>query len=103
MTPEGRVKSEVRKILRENAPDVHYIHVPGSQYGKAGAPDYIACVCGWFIAIECKAGKNGQTWLQKEAQTDIEKAWGIYLLINEKNYDLLRNTIEVIRAKENIQ
>lgn len=101
MTPEGKVKAEVRKILRDHAAYVHYEHIPASQFGKAGAADYLACICGRFVSIECKAGKGKQTLLQQVNQKLVEGSGGIYLLINETNYDKLKNLINLIRTRDN--
>lgn len=99
-TPEGKVKSKVREIL--SLAGIEYMHIPASQYGKAGAPDYIACIYGRFVGIECKAGKGKQTLLQQIRQKDIEDSGGAYLLINETNYDTLKEIIETIRHMENM-
>lgn len=48
--------------------------------GKKGCPDIIACLKGRWIGIECKVGKNKLSPFQKQAQEDIEKAGGIYLI-----------------------
>jgi len=59
MTPEGRVKSKVRDLLRSVG--AWYVTPIASAYSRAGVPDYIACHQGRFIAIECKAGKGKTT------------------------------------------
>ena len=63
MTPEGKVKAKVRKKLDE-AKAYYFMPATGG-YGKSGVPDIVACVNGWFIGIECKAGINKPTAYSK--------------------------------------
>ena len=84
MTPEGKVKAKVAKFLK-TVPDCYSFTPVGSMYGRAGVPDIIVCHEGRFVGIEVKApGKlSGQTALQKYAQTQIEQAGGVYLLVDD--------------------
>ena len=94
MTPEGRVKAKVKKILDDiNA--YHFSPQTGG-YGKSGIPDIIACYRGSFFAIECKAGKNTTTALQRRELNAIEDAMGYALVINETNIDQLVEVLEQI-------
>lgn len=89
MTPEGKVKASVRSILRKH--HIHYLHIPGSAFGKNGAPDYVCCVEGRYVEIECKAGKGKQTELQRINQKECVDSKGMYLLVNEENLHSLEN------------
>jgi Holliday junction resolvase len=60
MTPEGKVKKQVKKIL-DDVGAYHFSPMTAG-YGRSGVPDIIACVKGKFIGIECKAGKNEPTF-----------------------------------------
>jgi len=91
-TPEGRVKAKVRDIFKKYG--VYYCHIPGTAFGKGGAPDYICCVNSIFLAVECKAGEGKQTELQKIEQYKIRKSSGRYALINERNLDVLESFIQ---------
>jgi Holliday junction resolvase len=84
MTPEGGVKAKVRALFREL--EIHYVHVPGSAYGKGGAPDYIACVKGLYMEVECKADGGRQTLLQKHQEDKCVKSGGMYVLVNNKGF-----------------
>jgi len=60
-------------------------------------PDIIACYKGIFLAIECKAGKNTTTALQKHNLDLIRKANGLAFVVNEGNIEeLLTQLKEVI-------
>ena len=91
MTPEGKVKDKVVKILKQYG--VYYFFPVTGGYGASGIPDIICCHNGRFIAIECKAGKNKTTPLQDAHIARIRAAGGVAVVINEENVDGLINTI----------
>ena len=82
-TPETKVKRKVTDILKKY--DAYYFFPASNGFGRAGIPDIIACYRGQFIAVECKAGKNTTTALQRKELSAIEEAGGIALVINETN------------------
>jgi Holliday junction resolvase len=85
LTPEGRVKAAVKKVL--DAEGVWYFMPAANGYGRAGIPDFICCVNGYFLAIECKAGNNEPTLLQERELDRIIKAGGIALVIHDSPED----------------
>lgn len=89
MTPEGKVKSKVRDILK--AAGAWYTTPMASAYSRAGVPDYLACHAGRLIGIECKAGGGKTTPLQEKELAAIRRAGGITFVTNEKNIDELRS------------
>lgn len=87
-TPESKVKKQVVKVLMEHG--AYYFYPVTSGYGASGVPDVVACYKGRFVGIECKAGKNKPTDLQRRNLDAIVGAGGIALVINETNVaDLL--------------
>jgi hypothetical protein len=58
LTPEGKVKAAVKKVLK--AARVYFFMPVQNGMGRVGIPDFICCVNGRFVAIETKApGKSG--------------------------------------------
>jgi hypothetical protein len=96
MTPEGKVKKEVKKLL-ERFSVYYYMPVPGG-YGKAGKGDFICCVAGYFLAIETKKDKGELTELQDEDRKDIERSKGIKVKIGPQDLGklelLIHNLLE---------
>ena len=92
ITPEKRVKDKVVKILKEFG--VYYFFPATHGYGRSGVPDIICCYFGKFIAIECKAGKNTVTELQRKELDAIHAAGGRAYIINEDNVDTIRVVLE---------
>lgn len=90
-TPEGKVKTQIRKILNKHKA---FIYAPqAGQFGKAGIPDFLCCVNGKFIAIEAKAFGNKPTEIQMSVMRKIADAGGTSLIITERNYDTLEQTL----------
>lgn len=85
MTPEAKVKKKVVAHLKNLG--AYYFYPVTGGYGKSGVPDIIGCFEGRFFGIECKAGKNKPTELQKKNLKDIELAGGIAMVVNEDNID----------------
>jgi hypothetical protein len=92
MTPEGKVKAKVKKILAELG--AYYAMPMGTGFGNAGVPDFLVCYRGLFIGLETKANGGEPTKLQQKNLLDIVLAGGHSLLVNEKNVDNLRNLLE---------
>lgn len=88
-TPEGKVKARVKKVLQDL--NAYYVMPATGGYGSSGAPDFIACLYGNFIGIECKSGKNQPTLLQLKHLSDIKSAGGKSIVVNEANLDQLRD------------
>lgn len=86
MTPERRVKSKVRKVLDKLG--AYYVMPVTGGYGNSGAPDFLVCLHGRFIGIECKAGKNTTTPLQEKNLRQLSEAGGIALVVNDENVDV---------------
>ncbi len=85
MTPEAKIKKKVREILLSTS--TYYVMPHGAGYGNAGAPDFIICLQGKFIGIECKAKGNKPTALQLKNLADIEQCGGYAMVIDETNVD----------------
>lgn len=95
LTPEGKVKAKVVKILREEG--VYYFFPATHGYGRSGVPDIICCVAGKFVAIECKAGGNKPTALQVREIETIRQAGGVAVVTDETNWDDIRELIRSLR------
>jgi hypothetical protein len=90
-TPEGKVKARVKVILKEVG--AYYTMPVTGGFGTSGAPDFLVCLKGNFVGIECKAGKGKPTTLQEKNLHDIAQAGGQALVINEDNVADLRREL----------
>ena len=94
LTPEAKVKAKVRRML--DAASVYYFMPATGGYGRSGVSDIVGCCDGKFFAIECKAGKNTTTALQRRELLAIQDAGGYQLVINESNIDQVTAVLEQI-------
>ena len=79
MTPEGRVKEEVKKLLKKFG--VYYFMPVQTGMGKPGL-DFYCCLEGRFFAIETKAEGGRPTPRQRRTMDEIEAAGGAVFLID---------------------
>ena len=96
MTPEGKVKKEVKSYLQKEG-IFHFMTVPCG-YGMVGVPDILACVpvlitpnmvgmtVGVFMGVETKApGKiKNTTPNQKRMLTDLANCRGVSVVTTDK-------------------
>ena len=94
MTPEAKVKAQVKRMLHEIDPTVYEFSPVTGGYGRSGVPDIVVCLKGKFIGIECKANGNKPTALQKMNLDNIAAQGGIALVIDETNVNELKGMIE---------
>lgn len=95
MTPEGAVKTAIKRLLV--AEGVYYFMPVSNGMGRHGIPDFICCVDGCFLAIEAKAGKGKTTALQERELQCIRDAGGHALVVREDGIDALRLYIQTIK------
>lgn len=74
MTPEGKVKADIKKGLDKLG--AYYFMPVQTGYGKKTV-DFLCCIRGRFVAIEAKAGKNKPTPAQQSYLIDIVNAKGV--------------------------
>jgi len=80
MTPEGKVKAAVNRVLDEYKGTYKFMPVPGG-FG-ASSLDYLLCVNGRFVAIETKAPGKKPTDRQKMVIGQIKRAGGAVFVID---------------------
>jgi hypothetical protein len=91
MTPEGKVKDKVKRLFKSM--DVYYAMPATGGYGASGVPDFLVCLKGRFIGVECKAGKGKPTALQLKNLAEIEASGGISVIVNEDNLELFETAM----------
>lgn len=80
MTPEGKVKQSIKKVLDSRQGIWYFMPIP---LHNRGIHDFIGVYRGMFFSIEAKAGRGRATELQKLVGQQIEEAGGRWLLVNE--------------------
>jgi hypothetical protein len=74
MTPEGKVKAEIKKVLAEYG--CWYFMPAMNGYGRTGIPDFVGCYNGVFFAIEAKSANGKLTPNQEREVAAIRQAHG---------------------------
>ncbi len=80
MTPEGRVKASINRVLSRHKSVYSFMSVPGG-YGPSTI-DYLLCVRGVFIGIEAKRPDKQPTPRQDIIIAKIKAAGGIVFVID---------------------
>jgi hypothetical protein len=82
MTPEGKVKQDVKELLHDLG--IWFFMPVQTGYGVGGIPDFVCCWRGLFIAIECKApGKEVRTTpLQNRTISEIRMHGGRAVVVS---------------------
>ena len=101
MTPEGRVKSDIKKVLhhfgiypagskvwkqggvRKNG--WYYMPVQNGM-GTTGIHDFVCCIWGRFVSIEAKAPGKTMTPNQTDRMNEIQAVEGVTILIDDAVY-----------------
>lgn len=80
MTPEGKVKEKIKRLLK------HYgawYYMPVSiGMGQHGIPDFVCCYNGKLFGIEAKAEGKKPTVLQMKQKSLIEASGGAWFLVD---------------------
>ncbi len=79
MTPEGKVKQKVRRLL-----DKYGVHsfMPVQSGLGARHVDIIGCVAGYYFCVEVKAEGKDATDAQKVTMRDVRRAGGVTFVIS---------------------
>jgi hypothetical protein len=81
MTPEGKVKAAVTKVINAYGSDIYkFMPVPGG-FGESSL-DYILCVQGIFVAIETKKPGGKLTARQHFTVRSIHQAGGKVFVVD---------------------
>lgn len=96
MTPEGKVKEAVVRILIRH--NVYYFFPFSAGFGRAGIPDIIACCGGRMMAIECKAPGKKPTALQDREMQRIRDAGGWADWVDDTRLAPLEVMVSLIKA-----
>lgn len=83
MTPEGKVKAAIKKVLDSYGTNVYSFMPIQFGYGVATI-DYLLCVDGLFVGIEAKAKGKRPTTRQEGVLEDIRNAGGTVFVINSE-------------------
>jgi Holliday junction resolvase len=97
MTPEGKVKAKLRKLLIEAG--AYYQAPIADGTGSAGAPDIFALYKGVYFGVEAKAtSKNKPRLNQLKHLVDISDQGGAVFVIHDTNIEDLKQALTVVAS-----
>lgn len=79
MTPEGKVKKDIKDVLHKHG--VWYFMPVQNGMGRIGIPDFVCCFHGRFIGIEAKSATGSTTANQERVGDEILDNGGCYIVI----------------------
>jgi Holliday junction resolvase len=89
---EKTYENKIEKYLKSKG--CYCVKYFGCMYSTSGTPDILACVKGYFLAIEVKAQNGNPSALQIEHIKQIRKAGGIAYIAYPSGWDKMRDIID---------
>ena len=99
MTPEGKVKEQVKKLLKEAGV---YYHMPVQNGMGAPTLDIVGCHQGNFFAVETKAPGKKPTPRQEQTIADMRRARAAVFVVDGSDRSLaeLRAWLAVVLVNQ---
>ena len=98
MAQEKLFENKVKAYLKENgAWRIKYW--AGSRFTKSGIPDILACVNGYFVAIETKAPDGKPSELQLHTIKEIRKSGGFAFILYPSGFDRFKEFITDLKRE----
>ena len=95
MAGEKNFENKIKKFLKENG--CWHVKYFANRNTRAGVPDLLACVNGYFVAIEVKAENGKPSELQLWNVEQIRKAGGIAIVLYPDQFDQFKSLIEFLK------
>lgn len=89
---EKQFETKVKKFLKSY--DIWFIKIWGGGFQRAGVPDILACVNGYFVAIELKGSNGEPTELQKYNIRKINESNGIGLILYPHQFNKFKELVK---------
>jgi Holliday junction resolvase len=88
---ERAIVEVLKKFLKDRG--IFYIRNIGSNAMRAGLPDFVLCLNGKFIGVECKSGTDDLSAIQGVVRDEIVASGGEYFVVNEGNIDKFKRWV----------
>lgn len=100
--PESRLQARARKRLQREFGGF-WFKVHGGPFQRAGLPDHLGCVEGWYVAIEWKMPGEQPSELQKFTIRQILDAGGIAFVADDIEEAITRLARELARRRKEVR
>lgn len=98
---EKNFENKIKAFLKEQG--AWFIkYWAGSKFTKDGIPDILACINGYFVAIEVKAKNGKPSELQKYNVRKINETHGIAVILYPQDFELFKNLVNYLNKNNDI-
>lgn len=99
-TEESKVNNALKRWA-SSKPDVYLCRVVMA--GARGTPDFLLCVAGIFVAVECKSKKGKLSAMQSHTLHNIAESGGLVVVPHsaDEAYTALDEIYNAIKGQEN--
>lgn len=97
MASEKNFENRVKNFLKEQQ-CYFFKYWGGGEFTKAGIPDIIASVAGFFLGIEVKASNGKPSALQIHNLKKIDESGGAGILLYPDEFELFQNFIKCLKS-----
>lgn len=98
MAGEKLFENKIKKFLKDE--DCWYVKYFANRNTKSGVPDLLACVNGFFVAIEVKGATGKPSELQIWNRDKIREAGGIAIVLYPDQFDDFKKFVEILKSKQ---
>ena len=92
MSNEKAFENKIKAFLKSKG--AYFIKTHGDRFSRVGVPDIIACVNGYFVAVDFYLYYGKPSELQLYHLDEIRKAGGHSFLLYPKDFENFKNFLE---------
>ena len=92
---EKQFENRIKNFLKKEG--CYFFKFWGTMYTRAGVPDLIACVNGYFVGIEVKSDIGQPSEIQLYNIREIIDCGGFAVIVRPENFDCLKEMIYHIK------
>lgn len=93
--PEKKFENQIKRYL--DSIDAWHVKFFANNFTKAGIPDLLCCVNGYFVGIEVKADNGKPSELQLHNIRKIREAGGFAFVVYPSGFDKLKDILNNLK------
>lgn len=99
MAEEKIFENKIKDFLKSK--NCWFVKFFANSFTKKGVPDLLACVNGYFVAIEVKAENGKASELQKLNIDRIRSSGGVAIILKPSQFDDFKKLVDTLQSIEN--
>lgn len=96
MGKEKTFENRIKDFLKKEG--CYFFKFWGTMYTRAGVPDLVACVNGWFVGIEVKSEIGRASEIQLQNIKEIHENKGFAVIVHPEEFEQLKEMILEIKS-----